>query len=45
MIVINEVKKIFGKNTLLIMLSLLVLNGVLILAGENKRYYNFSGED
>ncbi len=45
MIVINEVKKIFGKNTLLIMLSLLVLNGVLILAGENKRDYNFSGED
>ena len=45
MIVINEVKKIFGKNTLLIMLSLLVLNGVLILAGEIKRDYNFSGED
>ena len=42
---LNELKKTFGKKTLLILLCVMILNGVLIISGEGDKGYNFTGED
>ena len=45
MMFLNELKKTFGKKTLLILLCIMLLNGVLIISGESDKGYNFTGED
>ena len=42
---LNELKKTFGKKTLLVLLCVMLLNGVLIVFGESDKGYNFTGED
>ena len=40
-----ELRKTFGKTTLILMFCLLILNGVLIISHEKKRGYGFNGSD
>ena len=42
---LNELKKTFGKKTLLVLLCVMLLNGVLIVFGESDKGYNYTGED
>ena len=40
----NELKKTFSRTTLFIILSVMMLNGILIVSGEKDRGYSFSAE-
>jgi len=40
----NELKKTFSRTTLFILLSVVMLNGILIVSGEKDRGYSFSAE-
>ena len=43
--ILNEIRKTFGKKTFLILLCVMILNGVLLISGESDKGYNFTGED
>ena len=45
MLYLNEIKKTSGRIVLLLLLCVLVLNGVLIVSGENDRGYLFDAKD